>query len=131
LKAFGSQRLRLYDGLSAVSTSAFGGEPGGKPCAVMKIIASLKRIEPALRATGVDALYLFGSGARDESRSESDVDVFVDPKSDERFGFLQYMDAYETIQKALGDSVAIGYSTRNGLSRYVRPEIEKEAIRVF
>jgi len=73
-----------------------------------EIIASLKRIEPALRATGVDALYLFGSAARDESRSGSDVDVFVDPKSDERFGFLQYMDAYETIQKALGGSVAIG-----------------------
>jgi uncharacterized protein len=73
-----------------------------------EIIASLKRAEPALREAGVDAL-----------------------QSDERFGFLQYMDAYETIQKALGGSVAVGYSTRNGLSRYVRPEIEKEAIRVF
>jgi uncharacterized protein len=96
-----------------------------------EIIASLKRAEPALREAGVDALYLFGSAARDEARSGSDVDVFVDPQSDESFGFLQYMDAYETIQKALGGSVAVGYSTRNGLSRYVRPEIEKEAIRVF
>ena len=95
------------------------------------IIASLKRAEPALREAGVDALYLFGSAARDEARSGSDVDIFVDPQSDERFGFLQYMDAYETIQKALGGSVAVGYSTRNELSRYVRPEIETEAILVF
>jgi predicted nucleotidyltransferase len=96
-----------------------------------EIIASLRRAEPALREAGVHALYLFGSAARDEARLGSDVDVFIDPQSDECFGFLQYMDAYETIQKALGGSVAVGYSTRNGLSRYVRPEIEKEAIRVF
>jgi predicted nucleotidyltransferase len=57
------------------------------------IIAKLKAVEPALRATGLDALYLFGSIARDEGRAGSDVDVFVDPESDERFGFLQYMDA--------------------------------------
>jgi len=95
------------------------------------IIAKLKRIEPDLRATGVTALYLFGSTARDEARADSDVDVFVDPQSDERFGFVQYMDAFATIQKALGASVGLGYSTRDGLSPYVRAEIEREAIRVF
>ena len=69
--------------------------------------------------------------ARDEARADSDVDVFVDPESDERFGFLQYMDAYQTIRDAIGTDVEIGYSTREGLSRYVRAGIEREAIRVF
>src|ERR1700693_3106233 len=95
------------------------------------IIAKLKDAEPALRRAGVDALYLFGSMARDEARADSDVDVFVDPESDERFGFLQYMDAYQTIRDAIGTDVEIGYSTREGLSRYVRAGIEREAIRVF
>ncbi|MGV1014230.1 MAG: nucleotidyltransferase family protein [Methyloceanibacter sp.] len=95
------------------------------------IIARLKKAEPALRAVGVDALYLFGSVARHEARPGSDLDIFIDPESDDRFGFLQYMDAYETIQKAVGEDIALGYSTREGLSRYVRSEIEKEAIRVF
>lgn len=95
------------------------------------IIAKLKDAEPALRRAGVDALYLFGSMARDEARADSDVDVFVDPESDERFGFLQYMDAYQTIRDAIGSDVEIGYSTREGLSRYVRAGIEREAIRVF
>jgi hypothetical protein len=95
------------------------------------IITKLKQAEPALRAKGVGALYLFGSTARNERSRDSDVDVFVDPESDERFGFLQYMAAYETIRKAIGGDVGIGYSTREGLSRYIRVEAEKEAIRVF
>jgi hypothetical protein len=59
------------------------------------------------------------------------VDVFVDPASDEGFGFLSYMDAYEEIRKAIGREVEIGYSTREGLSRHIRPNVEKEAIRIF
>ena len=96
-----------------------------------EVIARLKHTEPALRQIGVEALYLFGSHARDEARGDSDVDVFVDPASDERFGFLQFMDAYETIRKTVGDNVEVGYSTRDGLSPYIRPMVESEAIRIF
>jgi hypothetical protein len=95
------------------------------------IIARLKEAEPTLRARGVGALYLFGSYARDEARPDSDVDVFVDPATDEGFGFLNYMDAYEAIRRAVGREVEIGYSTRDGLSRYIRPNVEQEAIRIF
>lgn len=95
------------------------------------IIARLKEAEPALRARGVAALYLFGSLARDEAESTSDVDVFVDPDSDERFGFLAFMDAYATIQKAIGGNAKLGYSTRDGLSPYIRTDVEREAIRIF
>ena len=53
------------------------------------------------------------------------------PASDERFGFLNYMDAFEEIRRAVGGEVEIGYSTRDGLSRYVRADVEQEAIRIF
>ena len=96
-----------------------------------EIIARLKQTEPALRRAGVKALYLFGSVARGEGSAGSDIDVFVDPNADAGFGFLQYMDAYDAIQEAVGASAEIGYSTREGLSRYVRDRVEKEAIRVF
>jgi uncharacterized protein len=96
-----------------------------------EVIARLKEAEPALRGFGVAALYLFGSHARDEGRPDSDVDVFVDPVHGERFGFLPFMDAYQAIQDAIGRDAEIGYSTRDGLSPYIRAEIEREAVRVF
>ncbi len=94
-------------------------------------IAKLRRAEATLRATGVDALYVFGSVARDEARESSDIDIFIDPQSDESFGFLQYMDAYDAIRHVVGKDMKVGYSTRAGLSPYVRAAIEREAIRVF
>lgn len=95
------------------------------------VIAKLKAPEPSLRARGVGALYLFGSHARGEARDDSDVDVFVDPLTDDRFGFLEFMGAYQTIRDAFGDGIDIGYSTRDGLSRYVRADVEREAVRIF
>lgn len=96
-----------------------------------EVIAKLKDAEPALRGFGVAALYLFGSYARDEAKSGSDVDVFVDPASDRDFGFLPFMNAYDTIQKAFGGVVEIGYSTRTGLSPYILGDVEREAVRIF
>jgi predicted nucleotidyltransferase len=96
-----------------------------------EIIARLKQAEPSLRGFGVAALYLFGSYARGEAGPDSDVDVFVDPASDASFGFLPYMHAYETIRKSVGEDIDVGYSTRDGLSPYIRANVENEAIRVF
>jgi len=96
-----------------------------------EVIARLRQTEPALRDFGVNALYLFGSHARGEARADSDIDIFVDPVSDERFGFLQFMKAYDTIRKTVGEDVEVGYSTREGLSPYVRANVENEAIRIF
>jgi len=95
------------------------------------VITRLKQTEPSLRAFGVGALYLFGSHARDEAATESDVDVFVDPAPDKDFGFVRFMDAYEALQEAFNHEVEIGYSTRTGLSPYIRKDVEREALRIF
>src|SRR5882757_6968235 len=95
------------------------------------VIATLKQTEPVLRGFGVGALYLFGSHARDEAAAESDVDVFVDSAPDKGFGFIPFMDAYEALQDAFNHQVEIGYSTRTGLSPYVRKDVEREALRIF
>ena len=41
------------------------------------VLATLKQLEPRLRARGVAALYLYGSYARDEARPGSDLDIPV------------------------------------------------------
>jgi predicted nucleotidyltransferase len=95
------------------------------------VIVRLKETEPALRAIGVGALYLFGSHARDEAGSSSDVDVFIDPASESDFGLVPFMEAYEALQQAFEHKAEIGYSTRSGLSPYILPDVEREAVRIF
>jgi predicted nucleotidyltransferase len=93
------------------------------------VIAKLKKTEPALRALGVGALYLFGSHARDEAGPTSDIDVFIDPAPDKAFGFSPFMDTYEALQEAVGER--LDYGTRKGLHPLLRSDIERGAIRVF
>ncbi len=94
-----------------------------------EVIARLKQAEPAIRARGGEALYLFGSHARDEASPDSDIDVFIDKDRSRPFGFDEFMDIYFLLQKQLGERV--DYGTREGLSPALRAEIEREAIRVF
>lgn len=95
------------------------------------VIDALKSTESELRRFGVASLYLFGSHARDTASPESDIDVFVDPRNDDDFGFLEFMGAYDALREKLGPNVGIGYSTRDGISQYVRDAVEREAIKIF
>lgn len=92
-------------------------------------IARLKAAEPDVRMRGVGGLYLFGSVARDEAAADSDIDVFIDPDPARRFGFDEFMGVYELLQERL--DARLDYTTRDGLHRRLRPDIEKTAIRVF
>ncbi|WP_019906387.1 DNA processing protein DprA [Methylobacterium sp. 77] len=94
------------------------------------VIARLSSLEPRLRSSGVDALYLFGSHARDEAGAGSDVDVFVDPIDENAFSLTEYSATYDVIEDAL-PGVEIGYSTRDGLVPVYRAHIERDAIRIF
>ncbi|MGA6965317.1 MAG: nucleotidyltransferase domain-containing protein [Xanthobacteraceae bacterium] len=94
-----------------------------------EVIAKLKEAEPVIRARGAAALYLFGSHARDQARTDSDVDVFIDKDRTRKFGFDEFMDIYFLLQERLGDKV--DYGTREGLHPLLRSKIEREAIKVF
>ncbi len=94
-----------------------------------EIIARLKQAEPAIRALGADALYLYGSHARDAASPQSDVDLFIDKQPGRKFGFDEFMGIYFKLRDSLGTE--IDYSTRDGLVKFFRPAIEREAIRVF
>src|ERR1700730_13920565 len=96
-----------------------------------EVIAKLKKTEPALKAFGVAALYLFGSHARDEAQGDSDIDVFVDVAPGAAFGLRPYMGAFRVLEDAFGHQAEIGYSTRDGLSPYVRADVEQQAVRIF
>jgi predicted nucleotidyltransferase len=96
-----------------------------------EVIARLKETEPALKAYGVAALYLFGSHARDEAQGDSDIDVFVDVVPGAAFRLRPYMEAFRVLEDAFEHKAEIGYSTRNGLSPYIRADVEQQAVRIF
>jgi predicted nucleotidyltransferase len=76
-----------------------------------------------LRQRGVGALAVFGSFARSEQRSDSDIDLLVDfapgMKSFERFIDLAFY-----LEELLGRRVDL--VTREGLSPHVGPHILRE-----
>lgn len=94
----------------------------------LETLARLRNAGERLQETGVLALYLFGSLARDEAGQDSDVDLFVDPDY-ERFGFVELLRAEAMLSAELGRRVDL--TTREGLHPLLRAEIEREAIRVL
>ena len=82
-----------------------------------------------IRTHGVQALYLFGSTARDTALEGSDVDIFIEPDPAARFNAFDLIDVKAILEKRLAAHVDL--TTRDGLHPRLREQIEREAIRVF
>jgi uncharacterized protein len=91
-------------------------------------ISLLKRHEAELRRLGVEHLYMFGSTARDEASSDSDIDLFFD-HSKGQLGVYELMDVKETARAILGRPTDI--MTRASLHPALRERIEAAAVIVF
>lgn len=92
-------------------------------------ISRIKHIEPAIRALGASALYLFGSTARNDAKPTSDVDVFIDKDPTKPFGLIEFFDIEELLEAALGTKV--DFTTRDALHPVLKADIERSAIRVL
>lgn len=76
---------------------------------------------------GIVSLRLFGSMARNEQNSDSDIDVFVETETPNPF---LLMEAKEYLEKYMGRSVDIVRNHRN-LNPRLRKRIERDGITVF
>jgi predicted nucleotidyltransferase len=66
------------------------------------IIASLRRLEAALRKRGVTSLAIFGSRSRGDHRPDSDLDVLIEVGNDAKFSLLDLIDVEHAIRDATG-----------------------------
>lgn len=91
------------------------------------VAATIRALEPRLRAAGVKGLRLFGSVARGDATAESDVDILIDvgPK----FGLLDQAGVQEALARALGRKVDVVLAS--GLRKELGPNVLKDAERVF
>jgi Predicted nucleotidyltransferases len=92
-------------------------------------IARLKSYTDAIKALGATSLFLFGSTARNENNSNSDLDLFVDYDPNGKFNALDLVDIKLLLEDSLGLEVDV--TTRDSLHPMLRDDIEKSAVRVF
>ena len=92
-------------------------------------IARLKAHEAELRAMGVVSLSLFGSTARGDARSDSDVDVAVTIDDAARMDLFRFA----AMSSWLGDWLDVRVDLVSEPARKVRfqAEIDRDRVRVF
>ena len=93
------------------------------------VVAILKSREGFFREKGVTRLAVFGSLARGDARSDSDVDLVIDLDPNAKFSLLDLVHVGEESSEALGRKVDVV------LRRAVKPRflgaIERDGVNVF
>jgi len=92
-------------------------------------LRKLKHAEAALRAQGVAHAALFGSVARGEDRSDSDIDVMIEIAPDSRVDLFRYVGIVQFIEELF--PVPVDVANREGLKPFVRPSAERDAVYAF
>lgn len=83
----------------------------------------IEKIKAYLKARPVLKAYLFGSYARGDADSMSDVDILLDLDYSQKIG-LQFVQMKIDLEKILNQKIDLVSS--NGLSKYIKPLIEGE-----
>jgi predicted nucleotidyltransferase len=92
-------------------------------------LAILRRYEDDLRARGVRRAALFGSVARGDNRSDSDIDIMIEIEPDARITVYDYAGLKEYIESLFDRPVDV--VSRDSLKPYVRPAATADAIYAF
>jgi len=87
------------------------------------ILTDYFQYQPVKRA------YLFGSVARGEQTSDSDIDILVELDYEQGADFYQLLTMQEQLSALLGHSVDL--VSANGLSPFIKPIIDSEKQLVY
>jgi predicted nucleotidyltransferase len=93
------------------------------------IISRIRKHSDTIRGLGATGLSLFGLAARDEARSDSDIDVFVDYDPNTRFSLMNLSGIRLIVMDELRREVDI--TTRDSLRPPLKDRILAEAVRVL
>jgi predicted nucleotidyltransferase len=92
-------------------------------------IRELTNRADALKARGATSLFVFGSTARDQTRAESDLDLFIDYDPQRKFSLVDLSALKNFLEDELG--LTVDLTTRDGLHPALRAEIERSAEQIF
>ena len=92
-------------------------------------LAKLRENETNLKARGVRHAALFGTRARGEDHSGSDIDILVEIDPGFPMDVFQYVGVVHTIEDLFGERLDV--SNHAAMKPHVRPTAERDAIYAF
>ena len=93
------------------------------------VIAKLREYEPELKAAGILQLSLFGSVARGDASSESDVDLMAEFDASRQFSLLDMVGLENRLADILG--VRVDLTSTKALKDRIRERAMREAVLAF
>ena len=100
-----------------------------KAATLEEIVRRIRAEEGELRRRGIRHLSVFGSAARGESRSDSDVDVAVEIEPGRPFSLIRMEDTRLLLEDALERAVDLGEA--DTFRPQVRAAFERDRVAVF
>lgn len=92
-------------------------------------IVTLRRAEPELRTRGVRHAGLFGSVARGEARSDSDIDIVVEFDPEARLSLFDYVGLKNHIAGLFDGPVDV--IDREAIKPHLRQSVARDLVHAF
>ncbi len=93
------------------------------------VLEKLREYEPELKAAGITRLSLFGSVARGDASSESDVDLMADFDPTRQLSLLEMVGLENRLTDILG--VRVELTPARALKDRIRERVTREAVLAF
>jgi uncharacterized protein len=123
----------LIQSLAPGATVAYIPDMSHRPRSRSELLAILHAHEAELRARGVEALTVFGSFARDEETSASDVDLAVRPGAGFSSGGFDHFGRLEALRRRLSELLGcdVDLVEEPAARPHLREMIAQEGVRAF